>query len=137
MWIEVSGRFPAFCLPHLRARRIQARRHDAFLERLVPPPPKGTQATHLDLDGVKAVAVVTPASLSGRLVLYLHGGGHVSGSPALYGDFTYIRFWKHRHQSSRFVCSTRCPSGALRVLCVDKLNICLYLNIQARRARLL
>jgi epsilon-lactone hydrolase len=65
------------------------RRQDAFLERLVPPSPKGTQATHVDLDGVKAVAVVTPASLGGRLVLYLHGGGHVSGSPALYGDFTW------------------------------------------------
>jgi epsilon-lactone hydrolase len=65
------------------------RRQDAFLKRLVPPPPKGTQATHLDLDGVKAVAVVTPASHGSRLVLYLHGGGHVSGSPALYGDFTW------------------------------------------------
>jgi len=65
------------------------RRQDAFLERLVPPPPKGTQATHVDLDGVKAVAVVTPASHGGRLVLYLHGGGHVSGSPALYSDFTW------------------------------------------------
>src|SRR5262249_22879617 len=65
------------------------RRQDAFLERLVPPPPKGTHATHVDLDGVKAVAVVTPASHRGRLVLYLHGGGHVSGSPALYGDFTW------------------------------------------------
>jgi epsilon-lactone hydrolase len=72
------------------ATTLQAlRRQDAFLARLVPPPPKGTQATHVDLDGVKAVAVVTPASLSGRLVLYLHGGGHVSGSPALYGDFTW------------------------------------------------
>src|SRR6516165_12150323 len=40
------------------------RRQDAFLERLVPPPPKGTQATHVDLNGVKGVAVVTPASLS-------------------------------------------------------------------------
>src|SRR6516225_984783 len=65
------------------------RRQDAFLERLVPQPPKGTQATHIDLDGVKAVAVVTLASHRGRLVLYLHGGGHVSGSPALYGDFTW------------------------------------------------
>src|SRR5215475_5909742 len=65
------------------------RRQDAFLERLVPMPPKGTQATHVDLDGVKAIAVVTPASHGGRLVLYLHGGGHVSGSPALYGDFTW------------------------------------------------
>ena len=36
------------------------RRQDAFLERLVPPPPKDTQATRVDLDGVKAVAVVTP-----------------------------------------------------------------------------
>ena len=36
------------------------RRQDALLERLVPPPPKGTQATHVDLDGVKAAAVVTP-----------------------------------------------------------------------------
>src|SRR5262249_4884380 len=60
------------------------RRQDAFLERLVPQPPKGTQATHVDLDGV-----VTPASHGGRLVLYLHGGGYVSGSPALYGDFTW------------------------------------------------
>jgi hypothetical protein len=40
------------------------RRQDAFLERLVPSPPRGTQATHVDLDGVKAVAVVTPASLA-------------------------------------------------------------------------
>src|SRR5258708_14202479 len=65
------------------------RRQDAFLGRLVPAPPRGTQATHVGLDGVKAVAVVTPASHGGRLVLYLHGGGHVSGSPALYGDFTW------------------------------------------------
>jgi acetyl esterase/lipase len=56
------------------------RRQDAFLKRLVPPPPKSTVATHVDLDGVKAVAVVTPASRGSRLVLYLHGGGHVSGS---------------------------------------------------------
>jgi acetyl esterase/lipase len=63
------------------------RRQDAFLGRLVPPPPKGPHP--IDLDGVKVVAVVTPASLSGRLVLQLHGGGHVSGSPALYGDFTW------------------------------------------------
>jgi acetyl esterase/lipase len=55
------------------------RRQDAFLKRLVPPPPKSTVATHVDLDGVKAVAVVTPASRGSRLVLYLHGGGHVSG----------------------------------------------------------
>src|SRR5262245_66660380 len=65
------------------------RRQDAFLARLVPPPPKSTQATYADLDGATAVAVVTPASLSGRLMLYLHVGAHVSGSPALYGDFSW------------------------------------------------
>src|SRR5258708_9822307 len=71
------------------ATTLQAlRRQDALLKRLVPPPPKGTQATHVDLDGVKAVAVVTPASHGGRLVLYLHGGGPVSRSPPRYGGFT-------------------------------------------------
>ena len=40
------------------------RRQDAFLERLVPSPLRSTQATHVDLDGVKAAAVVTPASLA-------------------------------------------------------------------------
>ena len=65
------------------------RRQDAFLARLVPPPPKGTQATHVDLDGIKAVAVVTPASHGGRLVLYLHGGG---GPPSA-RSLTPIGIW--------------------------------------------
>ena len=61
----------------------------AVLERLVPPPPKDTLARRVDLAGVKAVAVATPESLSGRHVLYLHGGGHVAGSPATYRDFIW------------------------------------------------
>src|SRR5262245_59704514 len=65
------------------------RRQDAFVARLVPPPPKGIRTTHVDLDGVKAVAIVAPTSLGDRIVLYLHGGGYVSGSPALYRDFTW------------------------------------------------
>src|SRR2546427_1356024 len=80
------------------------RRQDAFLERLVPPPPRGTRATHVDLDGVKAVAVVTPASHGGRLVLYLHGGGHVSGLPAPSRDFTCRIAPATRARTSRLWC---------------------------------
>jgi monoterpene epsilon-lactone hydrolase len=65
------------------------RRQDASVARLVPPPPRGIRTTHVDLDGVKAVAIVAPASFGDRIVLYLHGGGYVSGSPALYRDFTW------------------------------------------------
>jgi epsilon-lactone hydrolase len=65
------------------------RRQDAFVARLVPPPPRGIRTTHVDLDGVKALAIVAPASLGDRIVLYLHGGGYVSGSPELYRDFTW------------------------------------------------
>ena len=65
------------------------RRQAAVLERLVPPPPRGTQTNDIELDGVKAVAVFARGSLEDRLALYLHGGGHVSGSPALYGDFIW------------------------------------------------
>jgi monoterpene epsilon-lactone hydrolase len=65
------------------------RRQDAFVARLVLPPPRDIRTTHVDLDGVKAVAIVPPASLGDRVALYLHGGGYVSGSPALYRDFTW------------------------------------------------
>jgi hypothetical protein len=44
------------------------RRQDAFLELLVPPPPKGTQATHVDLDGVKAAgSIIDGPGKKGRL----------------------------------------------------------------------
>jgi acetyl esterase/lipase len=61
----------------------------ADLGRLVPFPPKSTRVEHIDLDGVKAVGVATPETLADRQVLYLHGGGHVAGSPGLYRDFTW------------------------------------------------
>jgi epsilon-lactone hydrolase len=55
----------------------------------VPYPPKGTETTECDAGGVPAVRIVTPASRPDRHVLYLHGGGYVAGSPALYRDFTW------------------------------------------------
>jgi acetyl esterase/lipase len=72
------------------ARDLAAvRRRIAMLGRLVPRPPPGTQISHLDLDGVKAVRVATPHARDERHVLYLHGGGHVAGSPGLYRDFIW------------------------------------------------
>jgi acetyl esterase/lipase len=56
---------------------------------MVPKPPRDTQVSRLDLDGVPAVQVATPKSRSDRHVLYLHGGGHMSGSPGLYRDFIW------------------------------------------------
>ncbi len=56
---------------------------------LVPKPPRDTQVSRLDLDGVPAVQVTTPKSLDDRHLLYLHGGGHMSGSPGLYRDFIW------------------------------------------------
>jgi len=55
----------------------------------VPRPPRDTQVSRLDLDGVPAVHVATPRSLGNRHLLYLHGGGHISGTPGLYRDFTW------------------------------------------------
>ena len=65
------------------------RRRVADLGWLVPAPPRGTLAQRTALNGVEAVAVTTPDALAGRHILYLHGGGHVSGSPALYRDFIW------------------------------------------------
>ena len=65
------------------------RRRLALLGWLVPLPPRGTLVKRLDLDGVKAVSVATKESFRDRHLLYLHGGGHVAGKPALYRDFTW------------------------------------------------
>ena len=65
------------------------RRRLALLGLLVPRPPRGTRVKRLHLDSVKAVSIATRQSLGDRHVLYLHGGGHVAGKPALYRDFTW------------------------------------------------
>lgn len=55
----------------------------------VPAPPQGTRVDRVELDGVKGVSVATPETDASRHLLYLHGGGHVSGSPVLYRDFIW------------------------------------------------
>ncbi len=67
----------------------EVRRQLARFGTMVPPPPKDTKVSRLNLDGVPAIHVATPQSHDERHVLYLHGGAHMSGSPVLYRDFIW------------------------------------------------
>ncbi len=79
-WLMKPGRFTT---------AEAARRRTAALSWLVPWPPKGTHVARVELGGVKAIGVAPGGSLGDRRILYLHGGGHVSGSPVLYRDFIW------------------------------------------------
>jgi epsilon-lactone hydrolase len=81
----------------------QKRRRAAMAARLVPKPPAGTQTLAVDAGGVMADRVSTALSESCRHILFLHGGGFIVGSPALYRHVT----WR--------IASAACA----RVLCVD------------------
>jgi acetyl esterase/lipase len=67
----------------------QVRRRLKLIERIVPGPPAGTQTAAVDADGVPSVRIAVPEARKDRCVLYLHGGGYVIGSAALYRDFTW------------------------------------------------
>lgn len=62
----------------------ERRRKLGAYERWVLRPPGGTETDSLVLGGVSAATVVRPESDPGRHVLFLHGGGYITGSPALY-----------------------------------------------------
>src|SRR5947208_7504525 len=87
--------------PH--ASVAQRRQWSASSERFIPTPPSGTETVALNSGGVPAVLVRTPESRRDRHVLYLHGGGFVSGSASLY-----------RHVTWRFAAAARA-----RLLAVD------------------
>jgi acetyl esterase/lipase len=67
----------------------QVRRRLKLIERVVPRPPAGTQTAAVDAGGVPSVRIAVPGARKDRCVLYLHGGGYVIGSAALYRDFTW------------------------------------------------
>ena len=46
------------------------------------PPPPGTSVDPVDAGGVPAEWVVAPGAVTGRVLLYLHGGAYQIGSPA-------------------------------------------------------
>jgi monoterpene epsilon-lactone hydrolase len=79
----------AFKRSSTQADVAAVRRRLAMFGYLVPKPPRDTQVSRLDLDGVPAVQVATPKSRADRHLLYLHGGGHMSGSPGIYRDFIW------------------------------------------------
>src|SRR5215831_14984876 len=60
------------------------------VKRIVPNPPRGTQARRIDAGGVRAIEVATPQSRRDRVILYLHGGAYSYGAPSHYRDF----FWR-------------------------------------------
>jgi len=65
------------------------RRQTEGFTRWTPPPPPGTATTAASLRGVPAQMITRPGSLLGRHVLFLHGGGYATGSPALYRHITW------------------------------------------------
>ncbi|HWE05718.1 MAG TPA: alpha/beta hydrolase fold domain-containing protein, partial [Rhizomicrobium sp.] len=69
---------------------IAARRQrTSACERWVKWTPSGTVTADLALGGVPAVRVARPESQPGRHILFLHGGGYISGSAALYRHITW------------------------------------------------
>src|ERR687888_564367 len=67
----------------------QHRRSAPPAERLVPDPPPYTRTLTVDAGGVGADLISTPVSDDDRHVLFLHGGGFIIGSPALYRHVTW------------------------------------------------
>ena len=63
-----------------------ARRREqiANFQRWVPNPPADTEMRRGDIGGVPALCVRTPQSCPDRHILFLHGGGYVTGAPDLY-----------------------------------------------------
>jgi epsilon-lactone hydrolase len=85
------------------ARLDQKRAWRSAAARFVPNSPADTKTLAVDAGGVPAVSIATPASRADRHILFLHGGGFVAGSSALY-----------RHVTWRFAAAARA-----RVLSVD------------------
>src|SRR5262245_38603790 len=52
-------------------------------------PPTNTDSTLVDAGGILALRVSTHASQANRHILFVHGGGFVAGSPALYRHVTW------------------------------------------------
>ncbi len=67
----------------------QHRRFASAVERLVPDPPPRTRTLTVDAGGVGADLITTPVCEDDRNVLFLHGGGFIIGSPALYRHVTW------------------------------------------------
>lgn len=56
---------------------------------LMPMPPADITTTTMDFGGITTDRIVTPNTVAGRAILFLHGGAYLIGSPALYRDLTW------------------------------------------------
>lgn len=65
------------------------RRDMRAMEGLVPRPPARTETVEVNCGRLTFHRVTTPASRPNCNVLYLHGGGYVSGAPGHYRHFTW------------------------------------------------
>ncbi len=62
-------------MPSLRAREDR-------LAAYMPKPPRHVEIVDLQIDGVTAHRVSPPGVSPDRVILYLHGGGYIAGSPS-------------------------------------------------------
>ena len=65
------------------------REHLGQFERWVPLPPSDVVVCRGELGGVATTRIETPASRPDRHILFLHGGGYVTGSAELYRHITW------------------------------------------------
>lgn len=65
------------------------RRDMRAMERLVPRPSARSETVEVRAGRLTFHRITTPASRPERNVLYLHGGGYISGGPAYYRHFTW------------------------------------------------
>ena len=87
--IRVAARL--FIRPGNRPEASVAAQHERMrsYERWVPRPPKGTETLDKPLGTIPASRITRPGARPGRTILFLHGGGYVTGSPALYRHVTW------------------------------------------------
>src|SRR5882672_8248173 len=67
----------------------QRRRRLARLARWVAMPPAQTEVRQSDLGGIAALRIAAPGPRTNPHILFLHGGGYVTGSPELYRHITW------------------------------------------------
>ena len=93
--ISLRAKFVRLGLSWLVKRRTrhetleQSRRRLLVMEAVIPHPPRGTETITINVGGVSADQVITPASRHNRHVLYLHGGGYRLGAPSTYRHLTW------------------------------------------------
>ena len=80
------------------ARIATARRRGAWCARWLVKPIKGTSVRPVDEAGVRGEWILAPEARQDRAVLYVHGGGFMIGSAAVY-----------RHLVSRLARASGCP----------------------------